>query len=180
MSSLRYQVGVFGISGVGKTALVIRFCTDHFVEKHDSNIDDTHKRGCVIDEQACIVDILDSCGIDQFTTLRRQWIRENQGYLLIYSVTSKISFDQLNTFRQEIIEESGVDAPIFLVGNKADLTELREVSVEEEEEFANLLQYKLYNTSAKTKSNVDEIFYDMIREIRARSTQQNTAVRRHK
>ena len=175
-----YKIGVFGISGVGKTAIVIQFCANHFVEEYDSSIEDTHRKRCVIDGEACVVDVLDTAGMEEFSALRRQWIRDYRACLLVYSVTSKISFDLLNTFRQEIIEETGGDAPIFLVGNKADLTELREVTVEEEEEFANLLQYKLYNTSAKTRSNVEEIFYDMVREIRVRSTQQITTVRRHK
>ena len=168
-----HKVGVYGVCGVGKTALTIQLCSNHFVEDYDPTIEDSYRKRCVIDGIPCLLEILDSVGAEdyEYSPLRRQWMTDCQGFLLMYSITSKKSFDKVNGVRQILLEEVGKEnVPILLVGNKIDLEDCREVTVEEEEELAKLFNYKLWHTSAKTRQNVEEVFYDLIREIRARST----------
>lgn len=53
-----YKIVVLGDGGVGKTALTIQLCLNHFVETYDPTIEDSYRKQVVIDDQACIMEIL--------------------------------------------------------------------------------------------------------------------------
>ncbi len=65
--------------------------------------DDYHRRQIVIDNRACLLDILDTAGQEEYTALRSQWIRTGQGFLVIYDITSRSTFEQVEVFRKDIL-----------------------------------------------------------------------------
>jgi GTPase KRas protein len=75
---------VLGDGGVGKTALTIQLCSNHFVEEYDPTIEDSYRKQVVIDDESCLLEILDTAGQEEFTALRDQWIRDCEGFVLIY------------------------------------------------------------------------------------------------
>lgn len=162
-----YRICCLGDGGVGKTALTIQLCSNHFVEEYDPTIEDSYRKQAHIDGQSCLLEILDTAGQEEFTALRDQWIRECEGFVIIYSITAKTSFEQVSVFKEQVMRVKDSDKlPIMLVGNKCDLEDKREVETHEGEALAKTIGCQFKEASAKTRINVEETFYDLVREIR--------------
>eukprot|EP01121_Diplochlamys_sp_Union-15-3_P010840 TRINITY_DN3088_c0_g1_i2.p1 TRINITY_DN3088_c0_g1~~TRINITY_DN3088_c0_g1_i2.p1 ORF type:complete len:209 (-),score=39.28 TRINITY_DN3088_c0_g1_i2:26-622(-) len=171
MTTAMYKLCVLGDGGVGKTALTIQLCQNHFVEEYDPTIEDSYRKQVRIDEKPCVLEILDTAGQEEFTALRDQWIREGEGFIIVYSITSKSSFNQVSSFHRQMCqvkeEKFSTKIPLIVVGNKCDLEGEREVPTHEGKLLAESLGGGFYETSAKFRQNVDEIFYSLVRSIRA-------------
>lgn len=100
--------------------------------------------------------------------MRDQYIRTGQGFLIVYSVASKSSFEAVTNFRDQILRVKDEEAyPMVILGNKCDLTdEEREVQTNEGKELAKQLGCPFLETSAKARINVEEAFYEVVREVR--------------
>ncbi|KAI8053201.1 ras protein [Syncephalis plumigaleata] len=164
------QLVVFGSGGVGKSALTVQFVQGLFIEFYDPTIEDCFRRALQVDEQPCLLEIIDTAGTEQFTALYDMYMKRGQGFLLVYSITSKGSFDELAERREQILHVKGVaddrDVPIVLVGNKTDIDYEREVTREDGQRLANEWRCPFLETSAKIAYNVDEAFYALVREVR--------------
>ncbi|KAF9914731.1 Ras GTPase [Lobosporangium transversale] len=99
--------------------------------------------------------------------MREQYMRTGEGFLLMYSITSRNSFEEISTFYQQILRVKDKDFfPVILVANKCDLEHERQVSTHEGRELAKTFNSRLIEASAKQRINVDESFYNLVREIR--------------
>jgi len=164
-----YKLVVLGDGGVGKTALTIQLCLNHFVETYDPTIEDSYRKQVVIDDQPCVLEVLDTAGQEEYTALRDQWIRDGEGFLLVYSISSRSTFERVERFREQIFRvKDHENVPLMLVGNKCDKVTEREVSREEGYHMARRLCCDFIETSAKTCVNVERSFYSVVRMIRAR------------
>ncbi|KAF9187407.1 Ras GTPase [Mortierella polycephala] len=162
-----YKLVVVGGGGVGKSALTIQFIQSHFVDEYDPTIEDSYRKQCVIDEEVALLDVLDTAGQEEYSAMREQYMRTGEGFLLVYSITSRNSFEEISTFYQQILRVKDKDFfPIILVANKCDLEHERQVSTHEGRELAKQFGSRLIETSAKQRINVDEAFYNLVREIR--------------
>ena len=106
--------------------------------------------------------------------MRELYIKNGQGFLLVYSVTDKKSLEELLAIREQIIRIKGTsNIPIVLIGNKCDLADEREL--EPEEGIAVSKQWNkvpFYETSAMYKMNVDDAFIDVVRQILRKEVEQ--------
>jgi GTPase KRas protein len=161
-----YKLVVLGDGGVGKTSLAIQLCLNHFVETYDPSIEDSYRKQVVIDDQPCVIEILDTAGQEEYTALRDQWIRDGEGFLLVYSITLRPTFERVARFKEQVIRVKGKDAPMLLVGNNCHRVTEREVSREEGAALAKKLHCEFIETSAETCVNVEKAFYDVVRMIR--------------
>ena len=128
---------------------------------------DSYRKQCMIDDEVALLDVLDTAGQEEYSAMREQYMRTGEGFLLVYSITSRQSFEEIMTFQQQILRVKDKDYfPIILVGNKCDLDNERMVSREEGEQLARSFGCKFIETSAKSRINVDNAFYDLVREIR--------------
>ncbi|KAI9717394.1 MAG: Ras GTPase [Candelaria pacifica] len=186
-----YKLVVLGDGGVGKTALTIQLCLNHFVETYDPTIEDSYRKQVQIDHQSCMLEVLDTAGQEEYTALRDQWIRDGEGFVLVYSISSRSSFTRIQKFHSQIqrvkesISTSSPTAtmytgqpmsstfsaptgpvPIMLVGNKSDRVTEREVSTQEGQALARDLGCEFVEASAKNCINVERAFYDVVRLLR--------------
>ena len=100
--------------------------------------------------------------------MQDQWFRSGEGFLVVYSVDDRKSFDDVNKLVEklyQIHETSPYPPPIVLVANKCDLIS-RKVSVEEGETLARKLGCSFFETSAKEHINIEESFAHLVREVR--------------
>lgn len=128
---------------------------------------DSYRKQCMVDDETALLDVLDTAGQEEYSAMREQYMRTGEGFLLVYSITSRQSFEEIQTFEQQILRVKDKDYfPIILVGNKCDLEHERVVSREEGQALAQQFGCKFIETSAKSRVNVDNAFYDLVREIR--------------
>ncbi|KZP07472.1 hypothetical protein FIBSPDRAFT_667025, partial [Athelia psychrophila] len=123
-----WRVIVLGDGGVGKTALAVQFTLSCFIETYDPTIEDAYRKQLVVDNKVCFVEVVDTAGQEEYATLRDQWVREGHGFILVYSITSRSTFDRLEVFRQSMLWVKRAKPIFMLVGNKCDKTHKREVS----------------------------------------------------
>ena len=150
----------------------------------------------VIDQHACMLEVLDTAGQEEYTALRDQWIRDGEGFVLVYSITSRSSFTRVQRFYHQIqrVKESASagsptgasyltsplhspspgptgPVPVMLVGNKSDKVTEREVSSQEGLALAKELGCEFVEASAKNCVNVEKAFYDVVRLLRRQRQQ---------
>jgi len=90
---------------------------------------DSYRKQCVIDDETALLDVLDTAGQEEYSAMREQYMRTGEGFLLVYSITSRSSFEEISTFQQQILRVKDRDSyPIVVVANKADLEHERQVS----------------------------------------------------
>jgi len=168
-----YKLVLVGGGGVGKSALTVRFIQSHFVEEYDPTIEDSYRKQAVIDDEVALIDVLDTAGQEEYGAMREQYMRTGEGFILVYSITARESFEEINQFHQQILRVKDKDNfPMVLVGNKCDLEYERQVGMNEGRDLAKHLGCIFMETSAKQPINVDEAFYSVVREIRKYNKEQ--------
>lgn len=158
-----YRVVVFGAGGVGKSSLVLRFVRGTFRECYIPTIEDTYRQVISCNKNVCTLQITDTTGSHQFPAMQRLSISKGHAFILVYSITSRQSLEELKPIYDIIREIKGdVDGiPIMLVGNKCDDGN-REVSIQEGMEQSKFWSCAFLETSAKTNYNVKELFQDLL------------------
>jgi len=184
------KLAVLGDGGVGKTALTIRLCLNYFVEAYDPTIEDSYRKQMMVDGEPVVIEVLDTAGQEEYTALRDQWIREGDGFLLIYSIASRSSFERIQVFHEEIrlvkddldrsVREKKAPLPIVVIGNKCDVLDRdRQVSLEEGSRLATTLgSYPFYETSAKLGLNVESAFVNAVQLVQNLQVGSQNAARR--
>lgn len=171
-----YKLVVLGAGGVGKSCLTVQFVQGIYLDSYDPTIEDSYRKTIEIDNKVFDLEILDTAGIAQFTAMRELYIKSGMGFLLVYSVTDQQSLDELMALREQVLRIKDTDrVPMVLVGNKADLTDGRVISVEDGIAVSSKWgKVPFYETSALLRSNVDEVFIDLVRQI-IRNEMENVA-----
>merc|ERR1711975_70811 len=174
LNMTEYKLVIVGGGGVGKSALTIQLIQNHFIDEYDPTIEDSYRKQVTIDDETCLLDILDTAGQEEYSAMRDQYMRTGQGFLLVYAITSRASFDEITSFREQILRVRDEDkVPMVLVGNKCDLQEERQVTSAEGQDLSKSFGCPIYETSAKARINVEEAFYELVREIRKDNNSKN-------
>ncbi|XP_071500822.1 ras-related protein M-Ras-like [Diadema setosum] len=176
-----YKLVVVGDGGVGKSAITIQFFQKLFVADYDPTIEDSYIQHTEIDGDWCILDVLDTAGQEEFSAMREQYMRTGDGFLLVYSVTDRASYDNMKSFHTQILRVKDKDSyPMILVANKVDLVHQRKVTEEEGKTLAGELGHIPYiETSAKDPpKNIDAAFHEVVRVIRKLPVDSRTSKRR--
>jgi len=103
-----------GGGGVGKSALTLRLITNNFDEEYDPTIEDLYRMVFYIDNQSTTVDILDTAGQDEFSSMQDQWVREGDGFLLVYSITSSATFNEVKQLYEKIKRTKPGKVPMYV------------------------------------------------------------------
>jgi GTPase KRas len=160
-----FKMVVLGGGGVGKSCLTIQFVQSIFVEDYDPTIEDSYRKVVKFDGRDILFEVLDTA-YDEYGYMRDVHIRSGHGFLLVYSIASRYSFDEINALRNRILRVKDEDSfPMVLVANKNDLGDQRQISIEEGQELARSFGCPFFEVSAKTNSNVTEAFHQLIREF---------------
>ncbi|XP_050522528.1 ras-related protein Ral-a [Daktulosphaira vitifoliae] len=164
-----HKVIMVGSGGVGKSALTLQFMYDEFVEDYEPTKADSYRKKVVLDGEEVQIDILDTAGQEDYAAIRDNYFRSGEGFLCVFSITEDDSFQATMEFREQILRvKNDENIPFLLVGNKGDLTDKRKVLLQDAQARAEEWKVPYVETSAKTRDNVDKVFFDLMREIRAR------------
>jgi len=184
MGLANYKMVVVGDGGVGKSALTIQLILGEFVAEHDPTIEDSYRKQTVLDNEACMLDILDTAGQEEYSAMRDQYTRTGDGFLIVFAVDNRDSFENAHNFftqimrvrEEQVLRHKGVKqdgvgcgVPVVLVGNKCDLwAGSRCVEAEEAQKKARdaFKGVPFVETSARTRMGVELAFQTLMREIR--------------
>nr|XP_033510132.1 ras-related protein RABH1b isoform X1 [Nicotiana tomentosiformis] len=111
-----------------------------------------------LEDRTVRLQLWDTAGQERFRSLIPSYIRDSSVAVIVYDVASRQSFLNTSKWIEEVRTERGSDVIIVLVGNKTDLVEKRQVSIEEAEAKARELNVMFIETSAKAGFNIKPLF----------------------
>ncbi|EKX43523.1 hypothetical protein GUITHDRAFT_175447 [Guillardia theta CCMP2712] len=165
---LQRKIAVLGFMGVGKSAVTIQFTEGHFAEPYSPTIENTFQKVIRHKGIEYQTDILDTAGQDEYQIFHTRYAMGIHGYILMYSIVSRRSFDMVSTIRDKLLNAVGTEnIPHVLVGNKSDLVHEREVATEEGQRLADEWGVPFIESSAKFNTNIEEIFRKLILQCEA-------------
>jgi small GTP-binding protein len=87
----------------------VQFVQSIFVEKYDPTIEDSYRKQVEVDGQQCMLEILDTAGTEQFTAMRDLYMKNGQGFILVFSITSMVTMNDLYELREQILRVKDTD-----------------------------------------------------------------------
>lgn len=158
------RIAVMGFRAVGKSSLTIQFVERQFVDQYLPTIENTFNAKLKTNGTEFSLKIVDTSGQDEFSIIPNNLCLGVHGYVLVYSVTNRNSFDIAKIIRDKILNLTGTGSvPIVLVGNKKDLHVDRDVSTQEGEILAKEWGCPFFETSAKEDDHVQTVFSSILK-----------------
>lgn len=170
-SSMLLKIVVLGDGGVGKSSLTLQFMYHEFVKEYEPTRVDSYRRELSLNGEPVTLDIMDTAGQEEYASVRDNYLRSGDGFILVFSLIERESFRSIQEIREQILRvksgqyKSEYDLPFILVGNKNDLQDERIIAQGEAIAQAMEWQCKYFETSAKTNCNVDDVYYDIMRQV---------------
>jgi Ras-related protein Rab-1A len=174
-----FKILIIGDSSVGKSSMVSKFADDDYDENSlliaPTVGVDLHVKIIEVDDKKVKLQLWEIGGNERFRSIVSTYYRNCQGIIMMFDLTNKESFENLQMWMNHIKEvnlkeNSGEyccdDIPKILVGNKKDLKAMRSVSHEEAYDFSNYLNIPYIETSVKDSENINEVFEEISREVR--------------
>ncbi|CAD8162194.1 unnamed protein product [Paramecium pentaurelia] len=172
-----FKILLIGNSAVGKSSLLLRFADNVFNESFLPTIGVDFKiRTFDLNGKTVKLQIWDTAGQERFKTITNSYYKGAHGIILVYDVTDKQSFKDVENWLAEVEKYANENVVRVLVGNKVDLESKREVTQEEGKELADSLNIRFIETSAKNSSNVEKAFITLANEIKAKVAKSSEAM----
>ncbi|XP_078474199.1 ras-related protein Rab-6A isoform X1 [Lampetra planeri] len=155
----KFKLVFLGEQSVGKTSLITRFMYDSFDNTYQATIGiDFLSKTMYLEDRTIRLQLWDTAGQERFRSLIPSYIRDSAAAVVVYDITNVNSFQQTSKWIDDVRTERGSDVIIMLVGNKTDLADKRQVSIDEGERKAKELNVMFIETSAKAGYNVKQLF----------------------
>uniref|UniRef100_A0A673Z8H2 RAB41, member RAS oncogene family n=1 Tax=Salmo trutta TaxID=8032 RepID=A0A673Z8H2_SALTR len=154
----KFKLVFLGEQSVGKTSLITRFMYDSFDNTYQATIGiDFLSKTMYLEDRTIRLQLWDTAGQERFRSLIPSYIRDSAAAVVVYDIANLNSFQQTSKWIDDVRTERGSDVIIMLVGNKTDLADKRQVSVEAAERKARELNVMYIETSAKAGYNVKQV-----------------------
>jgi len=157
---------LIGDAGVGKTSILLRYTKDEFANEYHVTVgaEFGSKVMNLGGGNNVRLQIWDTAGQESFLSVIKSFYRDAHAVFVVYDVTRKDSFENLNLWMQDILENADPSAILVLIGNQVDREDKREVSYEEGEQFMKEKNiHYFFETSAYNGANVDFAFSETAR-----------------
>mmetsp|Transcript_10196 Transcript_10196/g.16671 ORF Transcript_10196/g.16671 Transcript_10196/m.16671 type:complete len:197 (+) Transcript_10196:313-903(+) len=166
----KYKFVLLGEGRVGKTSILLRFCTNEFDGRQPPTLNASYMdRRIHVDGQPVQLSIWDTAGQERFHALGPIYYRDANAALLVYDITDAESFVKVKKWVRELRKVVGDDIAIAIAGNKVDLEKDRHVDMAEAEAYAESVNASHFHTSAKLNKGIETCFVDLARKMLART-----------
>ena len=162
-----FKVVLVGESGVGKTSIITQFIDQTFQEDQQSTTGGTFSTKSVICDNGKTLkfEIWDTAGQERYRSLTKMFYKDANAAVLVYDITRKDSFEELqNYWSQQIKESSPPNIILAIAANKSDLISQEAVEEEKAREFANELGAIFVSTTATTVESINELFIEIAKK----------------
>lgn len=155
----KYKLVFLGDQSVGKTSIITRFMYDKFDNTYQATIGiDFLSKTMYLEDRTVRLQLWDTAGQERFRSLIPSYIRDSSVAVIVFDVANRQSFLNTAKWVEEVRTERGSDVIIMLVGNKTDLVDKRQVSIEEGDAKAREFGVMFIETSAKAGFNIKALF----------------------
>ncbi len=162
----KLKVVVVGDSGVGKTNLINRFASDKFDTNSKATIGvEFVYKTLKINKEVIKVEVWDTAGQERYRAITSSYYKGAKGAIIVYDITNEDSFNNVESWMNEVTKKGKTDMQFLLVGNKKDLINDRKVTEQKGIDKAKELNMNLFEASALEKTNVNEAFNYLVKEI---------------
>lgn len=162
-----FKLLLIGNSSVGKSCILLRFSDNIFNDNFLPTIGVDFKiRTFDLQSKTIKMQIWDTAGQERFKTITSSYYRGAHGVVLVYDITDRQSFKDLENWLLETEKHASEDIVKILVGNKNDLESSRVVTYNEGKNYANTYGMEFVETSAKGNINIEEAFFTIARKIK--------------
>ena len=161
-----FKIILLGDCAVGKSNILSKYSKNIFNKSSKSTIGvELVTKYFKYDNKIIKVNIWDTAGQERFTSIITTYYKGAKGALLVYDITRKKTFDNIDNWLKELISINSNKMSVSLIGNKSDLSLLRQVSKNDAQKKADKFGIKFYETSALDSSNIKKAFEDTIIDI---------------
>lgn len=162
----KYKIVFLGDLSVGKTSIINQFMYGTFDPVHQPTIGiDFLSKTMYLDDRTIRLQLWDTAGQERFRSLIPGYIRDCSMAVVVFDITQKQSFLNIDKWVEDVRNERGGDIVIMVAANKSDLADRRTVSTEEIEKKSKDLNIKVLEVSAKTGSNVKILFRNLAQDL---------------
>ena len=172
MSSLQtsetflFKYIIIGDSFVGKSKILLRYTNNTYNENFVITIGaEFGAKTIIIDDQEIRIQIWDTAGMENFKSITRSYYKNSICALIVYDISNKDSFKNVLNWIEDCKVFSPKNILLVLIGNKSDLNEKRQVSIEEGKKVADENNMIFFETSAKDNVNINEVFLKSAQKI---------------
>ena len=157
---------IVGVSTVGKSNLLLRYIQNQFEPQYYLTFGNEFKaKNIQIDNRIFRLQIWDTSGPENFHSLTMSYFKNSVCVLIVYDITSRETFEKASHWIEDFKSQSPKTISMILVGNKCDLNDKRQVTIEEGRHLAENNEMLFFETSAKNGKNVEEMFLYSTQEI---------------
>ena len=167
-----FKIVLIGDTSVGKTNMLSRYISNEYNPNSQSTIGvELSTKNYIFDNNEVKVQIWDTAGQEKYRSITSSYYKGAQGCLLVYDITRKETFDNIDKWFSELKNSSNSDITAILIGNKCDLSNERKVTTEEAQKKAKLLNMAFMETSALDGSNIDKAFSELVSNVYQKNKQ---------
>ena len=161
-----FKIVLIGDTSVGKTNILSKYLSDEFDPESKATVGvEFGTKNFKIENNIVKVQIWDTAGQERYRSITNAYYKGAKGALLVYDITNKKSFDNLDRWISDLKINGDEKISIVLLGNKSDLESQRVISTEEGKNKAELFKFAFMETSALNGSNIEKAFDELIKEV---------------
>ena len=162
-----FKIIVVGDSGVGKSCLTLRATKNHFEESYSPTVGfEFFTFNIRVKDKNIKLQIWDTCGQEAYRSLITSFYRNSSLAIIVYSIDNLMSYNNIENWLNEIKLQANPQIKTFLIGNKADLDDQRQIQKADAEQFSTAHRFDYFiETSAKDGLNAQEVFIRAAKEL---------------
>ena len=161
-----FKIILIGDTSVGKTNILTKYLSDEFDPNSKATVGvEFGTKNFKIENKIVKVQIWDTAGQERYRSITNAYYKGAKGAFIVYDITKKTSFENIEKWLSDLKTNSDKNLSIVLLGNKSDLVDKREVTIEEGKEKAEKNKFAFIETSALNGNNIEKAFTELIMEV---------------
>ena len=158
------KIVLIGETGVGKTSIISQFIDQVFQADQQATIGGTYSSKTVKCSNGKILklEIWDTAGQERYRSVTKMFYKDANVAILVYDITNKFSFEELqNYWAEQVLESAPKDIILCIIANKSDLIQEEQVDEGEARKYAGKINAIFAVTSAKDNAGINDLFIEI-------------------